>query len=279
VAGITIAAIAPHGGIAVAELCADGELELALATRAGLEELGRRFAAASPDAAFVLTPHNVHIEGSFAIIVAGSLEGTVREDTRTIELTCPVDVDLALGALRGLAAAGLPVTGVSYGGNRPAEATMPMDWGATIPLWYMGGRNDPPLPVVLLSPARELSPEAHVEAGRALARVAEDAGKHVALIASADHGHGHDASGPYGFSPASGPYDELVVRLIAENRLDELTAIEPSFVEEAQADSWWQMLVLHGATEDRFEPELISYEAPTYFGMACASFTPRASAA
>src|SRR5262249_4699275 len=121
VAGITIAAIAPHGGIAVAELCADGELELALATRAGLEELGRRFAAASPDAAFVLTPHNVHVEGSFAVIVAGSLEGTVREGTRTIELTCPVDVDLALGALRGLAAAGLPVTGVSYGGNRPAE--------------------------------------------------------------------------------------------------------------------------------------------------------------
>jgi hypothetical protein len=36
------------------------------------------------------------------------------------------------------------------------------------------------------------------------------------------------------------------------------------------------MLVLHGATDGSFDVDLLSYEAPTYFGMMCASFTPRA---
>src|SRR2546426_2103508 len=104
----------------------------------------------------------------------------------------------------------------------------------------MGGRDVPPLPVVLVSPARALPAEAHVEAGRVLAEAATGSGKRIGLIASADHGHGHDAGGPYGFSPASAPYDELVMRLIRENRLRELAEIDRSFVDEAQADSWWQ---------------------------------------
>ena len=46
-------------------------------------------------------------------------------------------------------------------------------------------------------------------------------------------------------------------------------------MEKAAADSWWQMIMLHGALGDRFDCELLSYEAPTYFGMLCAAFTPR----
>jgi aromatic ring-opening dioxygenase LigB subunit len=277
VSGIVVGAIAPHGGIAVAELCTDAELPVAATTRAGLEELGRRFAAARPETIVVLTPHNVHVEGSFAVIVAGQLEGVVGEDGREIALTSPVDLDLSLALLGDLAAAGLPATAVSYGGNRPAEASMPMDWGALIPLWYMGGRADPPAHIVLVSPARDLSCKAHVQAGRVVAATAAASGKRVGMIASADHGHAHDPSGPYGFDPASAIYDEQIVELVGGNRLAGLLDIDPGFVADAQADSWWQMLVLHGATEDGFDVELLSYEAPTYFGMLCAAFTPTAS--
>jgi aromatic ring-opening dioxygenase LigB subunit len=275
--GIVVAAIAPHGGIAVAELCDESELEVAAATRAGLEELGRRFAAAAPEAVVVLTPHNVHVEGSLAVIIAGELEGVVGENGREIALTAPVDLELALALLADLAQARVPSTAVSYGGNRPAEASMPMDWGALIPLWYMGGRAEPPTPVVLISPARDLPAEVHVAAGRVIADTAAASGKRVGLIASADHGHAHEPTGPYGFDPASAVYDGQVVGLVRENRLAGLLEIDPDFVGTAQADSWWQMLVLHGATADAFDVELHSYEAPTYFGMLCASFTPKAS--
>jgi aromatic ring-opening dioxygenase LigB subunit len=69
-----------------------------------------------------------------------------------------------------------------------------------------------------------------------------------------------------------------VVRIVRENRLAELVDLDPALVESARADSFWQMLVLHGALGDRFDVDLLSYEAPTYFGMLCAAFTPRASA-
>ena len=277
VSGIVVAAIAPHGGIAVAELCDESELGVAAATRAGLEELGRRFVAAKPDTVVVLTPHNVHVDGSLAVIVAGRLDGAVGEGAREITLMSPVDLDLAVALLGDLARAGIPATAVSYGGNRPAEAAMPMDWGALIPLWYMGGREEPPPGVVLVAPARDLPGHVHVEAGRIVAETAAASGKRVALIASADHGHAHDPAGPYGFDPASAVYDAQVVELVRDNRLEGLLDIDPGFVGTAQADSWWQMLVLHGAVGDGFDAELLSYEAPTYFGMLCASFTPKAS--
>ena len=275
--GIVVAAIAPHGGIAVAELCDESELGVAALTRSGLEELGRRFAAAAPETVVVLTPHNVHIEGSMAVIVAGQLEGTVGENGREIALTSPVDVELSLALLAGLEAAGVPATAISYGGNRPAEASMPMDWGALIPLWYLGGRSDPPVRVVLVSPARDLPADAHVTAGRVVAETAAESGRRVGLIASADHGHALKPEGPYGFDPASAVYDAQIVEIVRENQLAQLLGIDPAFVATAQADSWWQMLVLHGAVGDAFDVELLSYEAPTYFGMLCASFTPRAS--
>jgi len=276
-AGIVVAAIAPHGGIAVAELCNEDELHVAAKTRAGFEQLGHAFAEAAPETIVVLTPHNVHIAGSFAVIVAGRLEGNVGENGREIALTSPVDVELSLALLDAFTAAEIPATGVSYGGNRPVEASMPMDWGALIPLWFTGGRSEPPPSVVLVSPARDLSGATHVAAGRVIAETARAAGRRVGLIASADHGHAHDPNGPYGFDPASVVYDREIVEIVGENRLERLLEIDPAFVATAQADSWWQMLVLHGATDGAFDVQLHSYEAPTYFGMLCASFTPTAS--
>ncbi|HZQ66005.1 MAG TPA: hypothetical protein VFA66_12330 [Gaiellaceae bacterium] len=275
--GLVIAAVAPHGGIAVAELCGPDEVGLAAATRAGLEELGRRFRAAEPDTAVVVTPHNVHVEGVLAVVVAGELAGSVEEGGRAVSLECPVDVDLALALRRALGDAGIPAVCVGYGSNRLHEASMPLDWGALVPLWFLGGRRSPPLPVVLVSPARDLPPALHVEAGRALATAAAGSGKRIALIASADHGHAHDPGGPYGCSAESAVYDEHVVRATRAGTLERLLDLDPALVEAAQADSWWQLLVLHGALGDGFEAELLSYEAPTYFGMMCACFTPKPS--
>src|SRR5712692_2657636 len=78
--GLVFGAIAPHGGLAVAEACTPEEMQLAHATRSGMEVLGREFTAAKPDVVVVATPHNVHISGAFAVLVAarmsGNLDGT-----------------------------------------------------------------------------------------------------------------------------------------------------------------------------------------------------------
>ena len=95
-------------------------------------------------------------------------------------------------ASSALQADGLPAVGITFGATAAGASTMPLDWGALIPLWFMRA------PAVVVSPCRALSNDEHVRAGAALARATGD--RRVALIASADHGHGHSEDGPYGFA-------------------------------------------------------------------------------
>jgi len=136
---LVFAAIAPHGTLPEAPVPG------AEKTHDALAELGRRFAAASPEATIVLSPHNVHVEGHFAVVLAGMLSGSLAEfDAPDVKLTCPVDVELATQAIVALHDDGIPVVGASFGANDPGAATAPMDWGVLIPLWFMGGRSEPP---------------------------------------------------------------------------------------------------------------------------------------
>jgi aromatic ring-opening dioxygenase LigB subunit len=272
---LVFAAIAPHGTVDVPGVPA-AAIPGAEKTHAALAELGRRFDAAESEATIVLTPHNVHVEGHFAVVLAGMLAGRLAEfDAPEVELSCPLDLELATAAVIAIHEAGIPVVGASFGANDPGAAVAPMDWGVLIPLWYMGGRSDPQVPAVVVSPARDRSPEEHVRAGEALARVAETSPKRIALIASADHGHAHDAAGPYGFDPAAADYDARVVELVRENHLASLLELDPGLVEAAKADSWWQLLMLHGALGEGWSGEFLSYEASTYFGMLCAAYAPK----
>jgi aromatic ring-opening dioxygenase LigB subunit len=266
---LVFAAIAPHGTLP------EAPVENADATHAALVKLGEDFDAARPETTIVLTPHNVHVDGHFAVVRAGTMAGSLAEfDAPDVRLSVPVDLELTAAAVTALHDEGIPVVGASFGANDPGAATAPMDWGVLIPLWAMGGRHEPSVPVVIVSPARDRPVEEHVRAGRALARAAESSGKRVALIASADHGHAHDASGPYGFDPAAAEYDRQIVELVRQNNLAGLLDLDPAFVDSAKADSWWQLLMLHGALGGGWQADFLSYEASTYFGMLCAAFAP-----
>ncbi len=257
---VVFAAIAPHGDPAFL----DGS-----PTRLALEELGTRLEHASPDVTVVFTPHNVHVEGAFAVVTAATLAGSL--DDPAVELECPVDQALAARVLSELRAVGLPAVGISYGSNDVSLAVMPMDWGTLIPLWFLGGQ-EASRPVVVVSPARDLSLADHVRAGAAVASACD--GRRVAVVASADHGHAHDPDGPFGFDPAAAEYDARVVDIVRENRLADVGELE-TIVEAASADSLWQLVLLDGLLGGGFDAELLSYERPTYFGMLCAAFEPR----
>ena len=269
---LVFAAIAPHGTLAVPD-APGAAVEGSEATQRAMQELGRRFDAMRPEATIVLTPHNVHVDGHFAVVLAGALHGTLSDwNAPSVVLDVAVDLELATQLVVALHDAEIPVVGVSFGGNDPATASAPLDWGALIPLWVMGGRSEPQVPAVVGSPARDRPFEEHVRAGEVLARAAEASPKRIALIASADHGHAHDPVGPYGYDPAAKEYDERIVELVRENRLRDLLQLDGDFVERAKADSFWQLLMLHGALREGWRVELLSYEAPTYFGMLCAAY-------
>jgi aromatic ring-opening dioxygenase LigB subunit len=255
---IVFAAIAPHGGLVFDQPEAP--------TRRGMEELARRFAQAAPEAVIVLTPHGIHVDDHVAVVRSTRLEGdAARWTDADTHFEGPGEPELAAACVDALRGGGLPALGVTFGATAAGSSTMPLDWGALIPLWFMRA------PAVVVTPCRDRPNEEQVRAGTALAQAT--GGRRVALIASADHGHGHTEHGPYGFAAESAPYDALIQELVAGNRLGELVDVDPAWANAAKADSFWQLLMLHGAIGDSFDVELLSYEAPTYFGMLTASFT------
>jgi aromatic ring-opening dioxygenase LigB subunit len=234
---LVFACIAPHG-----------DVDLAPELRAAMEELGRRFDAASPEVAVVVTPHSAHVEGHFAVVTAGKVGEW--------------ETDAALAA--ELLEAPLPILGVSYGGNDSTSAEFPLDWGTEVPLEFLR-----PSRVVVVSPARDRPLDEHLRLGEAIAALPG----RVALIASADNGHAHDPDGPYGFDPAAAAYDAGLQEILASDRLDFLPLAE--LVEAAKADSLWQLVVLQGALGETARAAMLAYAAPTYYGMLVADVAAR----
>ena len=212
-----------------------------------MEELGRRFAAAAPEVAVVVTPHSVHVDGHFAVVTSAKVG------------EWETDRDLAAALLESP----LPILGVSYGGNDPATAEFPLDWGTEVPLSFLRAPR-----VVVVSPARDRPLEEHLQLGQVLASNTVLQGKRVALIASADHGHAHEPDGPYGFDPAAAEYDARLQEILASERLDFLPLAE--LADRAKADSLWQLLVLQGAVGEAARADVLAYAAPTYYGMLVA---------
>jgi aromatic ring-opening dioxygenase LigB subunit len=193
--------------------------------------------------AVVVTPHSVHVDGHYGVVTAAKVGEW--------------ETDRAVAS--ALLEAPLPILGLSYGGNDPATAEFPLDWGAEVPLGFLR-----PPRVVLVSPARDRPLEEHLRLGEAIAALPG----RVALVASADNGHAHDPEGPYGFDPAAADYDACLQEILGSDRLDFLPLA--GLAEAAKADSLWQLVVLQGALGETAGADILAYAAPTYYGMLVA---------
>src|SRR5262245_26566163 len=287
--GLVFACVAPHGFPIIPELSEDAEG--ALATRAAMVELGRRCTAARPDVLVVATPHGTRVDGAICLAAVARAAGTLRWHGRTVEMNVPVDLELTDGIAQAVRAQDVPIALASYAGNRREQSAIPLDWGSITPLWFLGhghnmvGRGDvlaePPErdagpPIVVAAPSRLLPRSAMLAFGRAIADAAARDGRRVAFVASCDWGHTHKASGPYGFHRAAAEVDALVVQALRDSDPGRLIGLDETQVQHAAIDGLWQTLMLAGALERTpMRGEVLSYEAPTYYGMLVAAFAPR----
>jgi aromatic ring-opening dioxygenase LigB subunit len=291
---LVLAAVAPHGFPIIPALSDDAEG--ALATRAAMEELGRRVAAAAVEVLVVAGPHGIRVDGAVCLAAVARAAGSLRWEGRSVELNVPLDGALTEAIAASARAAGVPVAMAGFAGNRRDQSAVPLDWGTLTPLWFLGhGRNmvghgdvlaDPPdedfgPPAVIVTPSRTLPRETLVAFGRALADAAQADPRRIGLVASCDWGHTHRADGPYGFHPKAAEMDALVVGAIRAGDPLRLMTMPDEDAAAAAIDGLWQTLVLGGALERVPLPlrsEVLCYQAPSYYGMLTAVFTPDAGA-
>lgn len=262
--------IAPHGFQILPELVKDPQE--AHVTRSAMADLGNRLEALAPDTVVILTPHGIRIDGTMCVSVSVRAAGELGPE---VSVDFDVDQPLAEAIAEQSTAAGVPVAKCIYGASAGPASCIPLDWGALIPLRFMGHTYQPKPKVVVICPSRSLSRDQMVAFGRAIAQAAEASPRRIALIASADQAHAHAENGPYGFDPAAREYDRQMCDAVTNGNLLSLLETDHALVDAAKPDSLWQMLILGGALTVRpMRGELLSYEMPSYFGMLCAAYQP-----
>jgi aromatic ring-opening dioxygenase LigB subunit len=271
------ACIAPHGSETIPQLASKSALPKFQKTMEGLHRLADEVRRVRPDAIVIASPHNLRLWRNIAVVTSENSTGTLQASPRnknsvTVKAKC--DRKFAIELLGAAKRRKLPAIGANYGTSDGATSDMPMDWGTLVPLWFILPRCKPKPKIVIVAPSRTIPLKKNFQFGRLIGRLSERKRKRIVFIASADQGHGHRKTGPFGFNKASKKYDQFVIDAIQGGRIASIMKLNPKFVDAAKPDSLWQMTMLAGAIEGiRMKPRVISYDVPTYFGMICASFT------
>ncbi len=271
--GILYACIAPHGAEIIPQL-AGNKLKAFSETRRGMETLAAGIKDHKIDTIVIATPHNLRLRRHIGVVMTEFTEGTLRTDSGSVQIRYTCNRILAEEILKEAEEAKLPVMGVNYGTADGEASCMSMDWGTLIPLWFFANKPKKPT-VVIVTPSREIPLENLVRLGKVIAKAAGKSKIRMAFVASADQAHTHNKKGPYGFHPDAARFDKFVVDAVKENNLKRLLRLDQKLVENAKPDSIWQMAILIGVLDQvPMKGRFISYQAPTYFGMLCATYAP-----
>ena len=274
---LVYACIAPHGGEIIPELASKAMLPKFEETRAAMRVLAKRISETHPQTVVIASPHNLRLVSRIAVVVSENSSGTLEgSSNRFVSLRAQCDIDFGRILLRQAEKEGLPVVGANYGTATGSSSDMQMDWGTLIPLWFVLKEQKLKPKILIVTPSREIPLRKNFAFGQLLGRLMnKDRKRKFVFIASADQGHAHSRTGPYGFSPAAAKYDDFVLRAIRDNSLKRVMRLNPRFVEKAKPDSLWQIAILAGINEVvPLRSQLLSYQVPSYYGMACAGFEP-----
>jgi aromatic ring-opening dioxygenase LigB subunit len=278
----------PHAWTLIPEL--DPTAEGANATLEGMRRAGKAFRDSGVEAIVLAGPHGIRVDGAICVADVARAAGTLNWNGNSVDLNVPVDRRLVASIKDAARKRNVPMAMAGYAGNRPDQSASPLDWGGFVPLWFLGNgqphqqgvgsvlspapESESVPPVVLITPSRSLPRKAMVEFGRAVGDAVSADSRRIAFVASCDWSHVHKASGPYGYDPIAPDMDRTIAHAIENDALHDLMDLPQADVERAAIDGLWQTLMLAGLRDVAPLPkvELISCEAPSYFGMIVALY-------
>src|SRR4030042_409312 len=146
------------------------------------------------------------------------------------------------------------------------------DWGFNVPLHYLA-KDIHGIEVKAHLTDLE-SPEVHFNRGKKLIRNLDYINK-LAWIASGDMSHRLKEDGPYGLHPSGPKFDQEFINLLKRKDIGGILKMDPKLVDEAGECGLRSFCQLLGALEGakiKWQPEILSYEAPFGVGYLVANF-------
>ena len=260
---ILAAYVLPHPPLILPEVGRGEEKKIQLTVNA-YERAMKEAAEQKPDTVIIASPHTVmyadyfHIapgeeaEGSFAQFGAEEVMVTARYDTVLAK-----EIEMEAGEI-GIEAG--PV-----GGRNAA-----LDHAVMIPLHFLHAHTRD-FRVVRLG-ISGLSPLAHYNFGKCVARAVDTLGRRAVFIASGDLSHKLTPEGPYGFAPEGPRFDKACMKYLEEGDFLKLLRMDRALYEPAAECGLRTFWMMAGALDGQaLKIKKLSYQGPFGVGYGVVS--------
>lgn len=266
---ILAAYLLPHPPIILKEI-GKGQEEKAQKTIEGMEKASIDIKEKAPKTIVIVTPHGPLFRDAIAISAEKDLRGDFsRFGHSELHFEFKNNIELTKKIIENSLKANIPVIGVDKNTSRDYKITKDLDHGTLVPLYYVDKEyRDYKLVHITYG---ILSPEKLFEFGKVLANSVEVLDEDVIIIASGDLSHRLSSEGPYDYSPAGEKFDEKIVDIIREGKIDNLVSFDLDLAERAGECGLRSLMVMAGAIDSyKLDTEVFSYEGPFGVGYSTA---------
>ena len=258
---IVFAAIVPHPPILIPGIGKENINQLKQ-TAAAYLKLEQNLYASQADTIIVISPHGPLQELTFTLNLSPEFNGNFEEFG-----------DLATKLnFRGN-------IGLAHKIREKMETTAPLklisesklDHGSSIPLYLLSGH----LPKIKIIPLyySGLDLNAHYNIGQMIKNELLNSKTRIACLASGDLSHRLTENAPAGYSPKGKKFDKKLIDNLLKKQTGEIIKFNHEFVADAGECGLKSIVIMLGILEGiKYEPELLSYEAPFGVGYLVMNF-------
>jgi len=248
---LNFAALTPHPLVLIPQIKTTAKALLPK-TKKAFSLLATDFRRAAPETIVMISARGPIRYDKFTINFENSFKGNFRDfDGEDYDYIFRNDYELSRRLLRHLRREHAPIDIIRE---------TALDYGSLIPLTYLTNNLDYRPNLILLT-YTAADWEAQYKFGQQIGKILHKEEKSIALIASVNLSNRLSEKSPAGFSPYGAKYDSTLIKLLQENDVEKIKALNPEFCEEAGEEGLQAILIALGALSfTRYAFQQLSYE-------------------
>ena len=260
---ILAAYVVPHPPLILPEVGRGEEKKIQLTVNA-YERAMKEAAEQKPDTVIIASPHTVMYADYFHIAPGEEAEGSFAQFGAE-GITVAARYDTVLAKEIEMEAGEIGIEAGPVGGRNAA-----LDHAVMIPLHFLHAHTRD-FRVVRLG-ISGLSPLAHYNFGKCVARAVDTLGRRAVFIASGDLSHKLTPEGPYGFAPEGPRFDKACMKYLEEGDFLKLLRMDRTLYEPAAECGLRTFWMMAGALDGQaLKIKKLSYQGPFGVGYGVVS--------
>ncbi|MDW7668962.1 MAG: AmmeMemoRadiSam system protein A [Bacillota bacterium] len=258
----------PHAPILIEEI-GKGEEKKSQKTVDSMNKIAENIKRQKPETILIITPHGNFFRNAISINLNENLYGNFHQfGNEKLEISVNNDVKLA----NKIASLAEEKDIETYTFSKEAvdryNINHELDHGVLVPLYFIRKKYSD-FKLVHINYAF-FSGEKLYEFGKLIQKASELLGREIVVIASGDLSHRLTRKSYSGYSPKGEKFDRSLIRLLKENKLQEIVNFDKNLAEEAGECGLRSIQTALGVFDDlEIETKVYSYEGPFGVGYGC----------